>query len=163
MGQEPALGSGRTEMGTKDCVEEGAGGTAREPERGSLVVRTAHSPRCELFRHLPGFSLQMVRAFLTQMLRQTAEGQGSISELLLEPGWAGTCGDPELRAVRRACWFDFQLVLRCWSAVGLSVRLSFQCALETSHVIPTLCLVCWSDGTKAIPGTLPVPVVHASR
>lgn len=73
-----------------------AGGTAREPERGSLVVRTPRSSLCELLRHLPGFSLQMVLGFLTQMLSQTAEGQGSISELLLETGWTGTCRGPEL-------------------------------------------------------------------
>lgn len=90
------LGSGLMEMRMNEGVEEGTVGTAGDPERGSLVVQTPDSLLCEMFRHLPGFALQLVLGFLTYLLNQITEGQGSISELPPETGWMDTCGGPEL-------------------------------------------------------------------
>lgn len=82
-------------MRMNECVEEGRVGTAGEPERASLVVQTPDSLFCEIFRHLPGFALQMVLGFLTHLSNQTTEGQGCISELLPEIGWMDSCGGSE--------------------------------------------------------------------
>lgn len=41
----------------------------------------------------------MVLGFLTHLLNQTTEGQGSISERLLETGWTDMCGGPERYAM----------------------------------------------------------------